>query len=320
MPVVSLSIVIPVAGTIDKLEDTLVSVLENRPAHCEVVVVLNERYDDPYELAGEVRFVEAPAHADVLECLNGGIAASRGTIVHTLTCGMEVTPGWTDAAMPHFERPDVGAVAAKIVDRNDRRQTLSTGVAYKAGGKAWRSVSFDSTDFSRTPPRAYHGPDFLAGFFRRSALEAVGGLARGFPTDLASVDLAMALQTANQQCVIESSCCVLADGADFPAGQRLTGGAHAERLFWRWARRTGWLRAGTGHVALLANECLEGIVRPVTLLGLLGRAWAMVRLPLRGRNEFSLPDMTTQEASVITHPHFRTWASPTWPEEISKAS
>jgi len=54
-----LSIVIPVLGDPRKLDDTLVSVLENRPAHCEILVVHNEPYDDPYQLSNEVCFIEA---------------------------------------------------------------------------------------------------------------------------------------------------------------------------------------------------------------------------------------------------------------------
>ena len=58
-----LSIVIPVLGNVEGLEDTLVSVLENRPVDCQIVVVLNRPYDDPYDLKDEVCFVEAPPGA-----------------------------------------------------------------------------------------------------------------------------------------------------------------------------------------------------------------------------------------------------------------
>ena len=52
-----LAIVISAIGSIESLEGTLVSVLENRPADCEILVVLNRPYSDPYDLQGEVRFV-----------------------------------------------------------------------------------------------------------------------------------------------------------------------------------------------------------------------------------------------------------------------
>ena len=53
-----LSCVIPAVGTTQDLETTLVSVLEKRPDDCEIIVVLNESYADPYGLKDEVRFVE----------------------------------------------------------------------------------------------------------------------------------------------------------------------------------------------------------------------------------------------------------------------
>ena len=82
-----LSIVIPLCGTIDLLEGSLVGVLENRPDDCQVIVVLNDAYDDPYDLHDEVTFVEAPLGAGPVACLNLGIAAASAPIVHVLACG-----------------------------------------------------------------------------------------------------------------------------------------------------------------------------------------------------------------------------------------
>ena len=55
-----LSIVIPMTTGAGDLEDTLVSVLENRPDESEIVVVLARPYADPWNLRDEVRFVQAP--------------------------------------------------------------------------------------------------------------------------------------------------------------------------------------------------------------------------------------------------------------------
>jgi hypothetical protein len=43
-----LSIIIPVLGSSTRLESTLVSVLENRPPDCEILVLLGAPYDDPF--------------------------------------------------------------------------------------------------------------------------------------------------------------------------------------------------------------------------------------------------------------------------------
>ncbi len=47
-------------GNTEGLETTLVSVLERRPEGCEVFVVLNVPYHDPYGLQGEIQILQAP--------------------------------------------------------------------------------------------------------------------------------------------------------------------------------------------------------------------------------------------------------------------
>ena len=56
----SLACIIPVVGSTEGLETTLVSVLERRPEACEVFVVLNVPYHDPYHLQGEIQILQAP--------------------------------------------------------------------------------------------------------------------------------------------------------------------------------------------------------------------------------------------------------------------
>jgi hypothetical protein len=318
--VARLSIVIPVLKKLKKLEDTLVSVLENRPAHCEIIVVLNEPYDDPYDLAGEVCFLEAPSHAGLVDCLNLGVAASRGSIIHTLGCGLEVTPGWTDAVLPHFECREIAAVTPMVIDRANPEQTLSTGVGYRPGGAAWRMGYRQSLAASLPKLPAYFGPDLMAGFYRKSAFEALGGLCPEFQNNLAGVDLALALHFANQQCLSEPNCRLVADRSDLHDGERLGGGCQAERLFWRWASQMGWFRALAGHTALITNECLESVVRPTTLMRLLGRAWQSVLVPFRGRRVREISAIDISPDPIIAHPHFLQKIEQNRPREISKAS
>src|SRR5688572_24937936 len=105
-----LSIVIPCVGGAAEFDGTLVSVLQHRPADCEVVVLHTEQYDDPYDLQGEVEFRRSQ-HQTVVELVNEGLAAATGDIVHVLGCGVEATEGWADAALPHFDDPQVATVS-----------------------------------------------------------------------------------------------------------------------------------------------------------------------------------------------------------------
>ncbi len=62
-PVPRLSIVVPISRDLAAFESTLISVLENRPRDCEVLVTHDGSYDDPFNLCDEVRFVIADSAA-----------------------------------------------------------------------------------------------------------------------------------------------------------------------------------------------------------------------------------------------------------------
>ena len=170
-----LSVVIPVLGDPKKLDDTLVSVLEHRPAQCEVLAVLNQPYDDPYQLSSEVCFVEAGQGAGLAECLNVGVSASRSPLLHVLTCGVEACAGWTCAAALRFRDPDVASVAAVVVCRDDRSRVVSAGIGYCVEGSTWCMGEGEFLADVALRIEAPCGPDLLAAFYRKSAVEAVGG-------------------------------------------------------------------------------------------------------------------------------------------------
>jgi hypothetical protein len=302
--VLRLSILIPVLGNLKKLEDTLVSLLENRPANCQIVVVLNESYADPYQLGDEVCFVEAPRDAGLVESINFGFANCRAPIVHILSCGVEVSPGWTDTVLSHFKDPNVAAVAPLVLQRTDRNKVISSGVGYRAGGAARR------LGFGKSPAQAllekenYFGADILAAFYRRSAWEVIGGLNTVIGEHLSGVDLALALHFAAFNCISEPNSKIYAELDDAVGAGRLGGGRAAERLFWTWACRMGWPRALSGHAALLIEECLESIVRPTTLIKLSGRAWEALRFPMHKPRERTTIRPSSTFPHPISPPHF----------------
>jgi hypothetical protein len=78
--------VIPCQGGAAEFDGTLVSVLQNRPADCEIVVVHRDPYDDPYGLGSEVRFIRSDGH-QLVGLANLGIEQARGEVVHLLGCG-----------------------------------------------------------------------------------------------------------------------------------------------------------------------------------------------------------------------------------------
>ena len=187
--VARLSCIIPCTGNTEALERTLVSVLERRPDECEVLVVLTAPYDDPYKLEGEIQFVQAPAEAGLIGCLNLGIAAAKAPVVHLLASGLEVDTGWIERALAHFEDPRVAAVAPAIFDIADRGRLI--------------------TAESNSPVV----PLLEAAFYRKAVLEAAGGLPSGLGSR-ADVDFARALAEAGWQIVADRNCRVFAPASD----------------------------------------------------------------------------------------------------------
>jgi hypothetical protein len=274
--VLRLSIVIPVLGDLKPLDDTLVSILENRPANCELVVVHNAPYNDPYELAGEVQFVQAPRGAGFVECLNLGLSVSRAPVVHLLACGVEVRPGWAEAALRHFRNPEVAAVAPVLLHQNDHETVVSVGMGYRAEGVVWRVGRGLSPEQVGEDHDELCGPDALAGFYRRSAIEAVGGFAPSPVDTLATIEVALSLRQAGFRCVVEPNCQAKVNSAAARDKIGFRHGCHCERLFWRWASAHGRVRSLAAHAALVAGECVVGLWRPFMLLQLAGRAVGVI--------------------------------------------
>ncbi|MGA2035306.1 MAG: glycosyltransferase family 2 protein [Thermoguttaceae bacterium] len=296
-----LSIVIPVLGHLKRLEDTLISVLENRPRDCQIVVVLNHCYDDPYDLRGEVCFVETAPAAGFAAAVNQGITASRGAIVHLLTCGAEATPGWSDAALSRFDDPRVGAVAPLVLNRFPPRRVISAGLAFTAAGVI-RRIGLGQEIERLAPLRDdFCGADTLAAFYRKSALEAIGRFPGGMAGPAAAVHVALELRRARFRSVQEfrsqayAAPELIADQSPFRRG------LEAERLFWQWKPAHDWNLSLPRHAALAAWQCLESLYRPSTACHLAGRLAGALRRKPRPHAESETPPAG---AHPIGPPHF----------------
>lgn len=264
-----LSILIPFVGNAQLLEETLVSVLENRPEQSEVLVLLGRPYDDPYHLGDEVRFLHAPPRASLVGCLNLGLGMSRAEVVHVLACGTEVSEGWADQALAHFQEPQVACVAPVIVDSRTPGRVIAVGAEYLPGGTLrWLRPAL-SVEELPAEPLPVLGPHTAAAFYRKAAVERLGGFQSG--DRLTLVDLGLALERSGYRTVCDPGCQVrLAPAARDRAGA-FRRALDAERLFWRWAAVHGWGRSLTRHATALTTEGVRGLLRPTLLPWMAGR-------------------------------------------------
>ncbi len=300
-----LSIVVPFLGNVKLLEDTLVSVLENRPEACEVLVVLNEDYDDPYSLHGEVSFVASRPDAGLVGALYRGVVASKSPVVHILACGMAACQQWTAAAMPHFDDPHVGAVAPLVLQADRPDRVVSAGLAYHRNGRV-RCLSEGRRAGKVVPHCGPFVPDIRAAFYRRSALLELDGWNRRATFGLAGTDLALALQHQGFRCILEPASCTFAQASLVAKHGAFQTGMDEARLFWRWASRYGWAGSVASHAALLVGECLGGLLWPPRVVRMAGRL-AGGLLSAAGQ------DRPAEPTRVIPSPHFRCTAASSQP-------
>ncbi len=247
-----LACIIPVVGSVEGLESTLLSVLERRPDDCEVLVVLNTPYHDPYDLRGEIRFLQAPAKAGFVACVNLGIAATQATIVHILATGFEATEGWIERAVSHFDDPRVGTVTPLVYNFANQDELLAAGIEYHIGGRKTICRSHPAADESQ--PRTI-GPWAKAAFYRKSALESLaGGFSAAVGNSLADADFALSLRRAGWRNVIEPACRVMGTTIDETSPAGFSAGLHNERLFWRHFGQANRLLALVSHVLVVLRD------------------------------------------------------------------
>jgi hypothetical protein len=278
-----------VLGDPKQMEDSLVSVLQNRPDDCEIIVVLNRAYDDPYDLQGEVRFVEAARGSRMVDSLNLGVGLSRAAVVHLLTCGVTVTEGWADRAMVHFQDPAVAAVAPLVVDAANPQRLICAGAAYHPSGRI-RKLAARFAAEGPFPAEALVDPDLPVAFYRTALLKRVGPFSRHAGDWLSGLDMALALTQAGFRCVLEPQCRLRAGSL----GEYRQGAGHrawgAERLFWSWIPPAARFRCLAMHALLVAAEWGVRLPRPAGIAGLAGRLIGAVQAAFsRSRRQLPAP-------------------------------
>ncbi len=161
-----LSIIVPVGDDVSAFEDSLVSALENQPAGCEILVAHDGSYDDPFDLAGEVRFVTADRCQQV-GLIAAATAHARGRFVHVLSSGFEATCDWADAALAQFECQDAAAVTPVI--RNAKDNIVAAGWGDHSG-RLCHPIAAGAAQVDRSDACQVLGPYLQASFWRRDVL------------------------------------------------------------------------------------------------------------------------------------------------------
>lgn len=293
-----LSIVIPWREDTAAFEDTLVSVLQNRPAHCEILVVHAQPYDDPYALAGEVRFLHVEERNEIA-LINAGLEAARAEIVHVLQCGVEVVEGWSDAALGAFHDRRLAAVAPLILQRSDPLRLAAVGVTFSRSGMRRVCGLGQRRDRWQYVSDSILSPTIAAGFYRRDVLVGLGGFDATLGPRYADIDLGLTLAALGYRCAVVEQSLVLGQ-AERPGRGSYREGRQAERLFWRHTPGgfANWLR----HVAAVVASYSTRVASPGSAGGLAGRLVGCCNWGSRRRDLLRLHQLQASAAPTSAAP------------------
>lgn len=292
-----LSIIIPCLETDARLDDSLASVLQNRPDDCEVLVVHRGPYDDPYELAGEVDFIEAPPREGAVELLNRGLGHATAPFVHLLACGFEATDGWTERPLRRFEETRVSAVCPLVIDSRRSTERVCTGVCRGLFGRRRRIVTRAAPDVTAAQRERPLGPTLAAAFYRAESLRWVGGFSPAVGEDLADLDVALSLARVGLRCVVETSSQVIGRPAE-PLATPYSLGQATERMYWRHAAAHAPLGPTLFHPLELLLDFLVQLPRGGACRRLLGRLSALREAPQNARHSQNLEPSRLPAAST----------------------
>lgn len=213
-----LSIVVPFRGDSNSFESTLVSVLQHLPDACEVIVPHAGNYDDPFDLADEVRFVETAA--SLTNQIGEAAALARGRFVHVISDGYRATPNWTETVLDAFEQHDTGVVAAVVRDADDD-EILHAGWTHSRRS-ACDLVGAGATTLAAMQRRSIAGGFLSASFWRRDLLRSLIGSFRSDHVIEASLVYSLLARQAGWRCASAPDCTLRlasdsAIGEDYPS-------------------------------------------------------------------------------------------------------
>ena len=274
-----LSVVIPAHNRADLLRLCLASVVRHAPPRAEVLVVDDASPDgivSDTAAAFGARVLRLERRGGFCAAANAGLGAAVAPVVELLNDDTEVSPGWADAALAHFDDPSVGAVAPLVLcgpppltlpsppsDGGEGRvrggpRVDSAGDRYFAGGVAGKR--------GRGLPL---GPEFLQGgdvfgasassaFYRRDLVLRLGGFPERFGAYFEDVDLSFRLHWAGARVYYEPRSRVWHHGSASygPPGAELLErqSRNEELVFWRNLPTARLLRALPLHAAVLAGK------------------------------------------------------------------
>lgn len=194
-----LSVIIPHLSDEQQLNESLLSVLENRPQNTEVILVHDGRYQDPYNLSDEIVIIDAGSVQSVGELINAGVLSACAPVVNTVLEGVIVEAGWAEAAVERLNNERELAGVAVPIQRGSRT-THGLDMRRLNSIARWKEGQLLAT----RPPQRCAGPEVACGFFRKSVLTALEGFATARHPLVMQADFALCVKALGLSCELDA--------------------------------------------------------------------------------------------------------------------
>jgi hypothetical protein len=266
-PTLRLSIIVPVGANLAAFERTLISVLENRPLGCEVLVAHDGKYDDPFNLCDEVRFVTAQSNG-LVDLVSTAAAEAYGRFVHVLADGVQATLGWTEEALEKFEYSNAGVVAP-VIRHADSQRIVAAG--WCDGGDRLCKNAHQGCDQVEANPPYFVGAYMQASFWRRDVLCSLTDAFTGRQSVEAAYAYEHLIREAGWRCVLAPECNLLNDSSRLPWDSTSLSRGRRLRAIHNHFSRSG---AFSQSISAASNAVLANALRPRYLIEAFGQATA----------------------------------------------
>jgi GT2 family glycosyltransferase len=205
------------------------------------VLVLDNDSEDPIPERLQFRF---PSVKFIKSETNIGFAAANNLLcqyasdcewIATVNPDAFLEPDWLSKMLFAAETyPEYSFFASHLVKAANHEIIDGEGDAMHACGKAWQQGHGQSISRSALRPREVFSPCAAAAFYRRNALEMVGGFDEDFFCYFEDVELGFRLRLAGHRCLF------VPDAVAYHVGSASTGGPHSDFAIYHGHRNLVW--------------------------------------------------------------------------------
>jgi len=182
------------------LRDCLASVMQQRRAPDQILVVDNASSDASLEIAADwldtVTLIRLPTNVGFASANNiGARAATSCDAIALLNPDAIADPGWLQALLDAATRyPQAGAYASRMLLASQPERLDGAGDSYHTSGRAWRHGHLMRADEWPAGDGEIFAPCAAAALYQRAAFESVGGFDERYFCYFEDVDLGFRLR------------------------------------------------------------------------------------------------------------------------------